>query len=764
MATANEPDSRDGVYDEIGPPLPGATDRDQVVGLATVILAMVAGLGSYLVLTGLTPIVPRTGVVLVFFAVNLLLIVAMLAIISRQVTQLRRAWIEKVAGARLHARIVALFSIIAALPALLLALAATTTFSRSIDGYFNRQTRAIVDTAMDVTNTYLEEHGSVIRTDILNMAKDLDEAAAEVQGDLAKFRALVLAQASLRDLPVAYVIDAKADVLVAAVEDVKIPYLKPPKAALDEAMAGRVPLLMPTDSYRVAALVRLNAYPDTYLFVARGVAANVMALKRRTEASIAEYEQLRQARGGLHLAHATLYFMISLTALLSAVWIGMWFAGRIVAPIRRLITASQQVARGDFDVDLPIYKGEGDLRRLSLNFNNMASQLGRQRNALVTANAQLLERRRFMEALLSGVSAGVLGLDAADTITIANRSAEALLGRDAESLVGKPLAEALPEFSPLLDSNTDPALRARPQHEVALMVGGVERTFAVRLTREAADEPSEGAVLTFDDVTDLVAAQRTSAWADIARRIAHEIKNPLTPIQLSAERIRRKYGTVIKDDREVFDKCTETIIRQVGDVARMVDEFSSFARMPKPEMADIDLRDAVRDAVLLYQMGDGAITYGLDMPQEPIELSADRRLISQALTNLIKNAGESVQSVIDSPDKPDNFKGRVETRIRRDRNSAIIEVIDNGTGLPKQGRTRLLEPYVTTKGAKGTGLGLSIVQKIIEQHGGALSLEDAPVTQENARGALVRIVLPIGRGAAARPRTVPEPAPIAEAS
>jgi two-component system, NtrC family, nitrogen regulation sensor histidine kinase NtrY len=251
-------------------------------------------------------------------------------------------------------------------------------------------------------------------------------------------------------------------------------------------------------------------------------------------------------------------------------------------------------------------------------------------------------------------------------------------------------------------------------------------------------------VLTFDDITELVTAQRTSAWADVARRIAHEIKNPLTPIQLSAERLRRKYGNVIEHDREVFDKCTETIIRQVGDVARMVDEFSSFARMPKADMAPMDLRDAVKDTVTLYQMGaSGTATVAMTLPHESVPILADRRLLAQALTNLVKNATESVQSVADSKDKPEGYKGRVDAILRFQGDTATIEVIDNGLGLPKQGRQRLLEPYVTTKGAKGTGLGLSIVQKIVEQHGGTLSLEDAPLTAERDRGALVRLSLPL---------------------
>jgi two-component system nitrogen regulation sensor histidine kinase NtrY len=463
----------------------------------------------------------------------------------------------------------------------------------------------------------------------------------------------------------------------------------------------------------------------------------VVRYLRRAQAGVADFNELRDLRNRLKFIHGLMYYMIALTALSTAIWAGLWFAGRLVAPIRRLITASQTVARGDLDVALPLNRGEGDLRLLSMNFNDMAQQLKRQRTDLLTANEELTERGRFIEAVLSGVSAGVLGVNQAGVVTIANRSAERLLGRPADSLVGTRLVEVVPEFAPLFDPTSTQRVR-RPQTELVIEVNGEERTFSTRLI----DEPGEAAVLTFDDVTDLAVAQRTSAWAEIARRLAHEIKNPLTPIQLSAERLKRKYAAAVANDREVFDKCTDTIIRQVGDVARMVDEFSSFARMPKPEMAIVDLREAVRDPVTLYQMGSAGIDVVLQQPETPMFVSADRRLVSQALTNLIKNATESVQSVIKAKDRPEHFQGRVEVVVRREHETAIIEIIDNGTGLPKQNRARLLEPYVTTKGAKGTGLGLAIVQKIVESHGGTLALEDAPVTPARPRGALVRITLP----------------------
>ncbi|KAB2917853.1 MAG: PAS domain-containing sensor histidine kinase [Hyphomicrobiaceae bacterium] len=740
--------------------LPGTGSRAFWIGLIVVSLSLISGLATYLILTGLTPIVPRNEVVLGVLFINVVLVVAMVMVIAVQAVGLWRAWKRKIAGARLHVRIVALFSLITALPALLLAIAATTTFSRSLDNWFNRQTTSIVMNSLDVAHAYLEEHGQVIRTDIVNMAKDLDDAAPEVAADPRKFRDLMFAQAGLRDLPVAYVVDSKGTVKVAALEDEKIPYVAPPEHLIRAAEGGQVPLLMPVNTFRVAAIAKLHAYPDSYLYVARGVSPKVVVHLRRTEAGVAEYEQLRQRRGGLKFAHGLMYFMISLTALLAAVWVGLWFAGLLVAPIRRLIAAAQQVARGNLKVVLPIRRGEGDLRRLSMNFNYMTQELERQRTDLVTANSQLTERRRFMEAVLSGVSAGVIGLDRNGRITLANRSAEKLLSRGEEQLVGRELAEAVPEFAALVEEAHDPNAKTRPQHQVTLNIAGDERNFSVRVTREAQGGDDQGSVVTFDDVTELVAAQRTSAWADVARRIAHEIKNPLTPIQLSAERIRRKYGKVITEDRETFDRCTETIIRQVGDVARMVDEFSSFARTPKAEMAEEDIREVVRDPVFLFQMGTGDVTFDTKLGKEPIIVSCDRRLISQAVTNLVKNATEAVQAYAASPGAEPGYHGRVETIVRRNGNRVEIEVIDNGPGLPKHNRNRLLEPYVTTKGSKGTGLGLAIVQKIVETHGGTLSLEDAPPAPGRTHGALIRLSLPAGPPSA-RHTPQQEPAPAA---
>ncbi len=749
--TSADPDlANDSVVGNGRLPFPEANPLAFWIGLTIVILSLVSGLATYLILTGLTPIVPRNDIVLAVLLINVVLIVAMIAVIGWQAIGLAKAWRDKEAGARLHIRIVGLFSIIAALPAILLAIGATTTFSRSLDSWFTSRTREIIANSLDVANAYLEEHGQVIRTDIVNMAKDLDDAADTLRNDPEQFRSQVLAHAGLRDLPAAYVIDAQGRPLVSAIEDERLPYIPPPVSVIAQAAAGHVPLLMPSNNYRVGAIARLNAYPGSYLYVVRGVSPKVMGHLRRTQAGVAEYEELRARRGGLKIAHGLMYFMISLTALLAAIWAGLWFAGRFVAPIRRLIAGAQEVSRGDLNVTLPIRRGEGDLRRLSQTFNTMTSELKTQRDALVSANEQLLERRRFIEAVLTGVSAGVLGLDRQGCITLANRSAERLLGASAEDLVGRRLNDAVPELGALFDKAEEERITYRLQHQVKLTNNnGEERILAVRFTRELEQGEEQGTVVTVDDITELVSAQRTSAWADVARRIAHEIKNPLTPIILSAERIRRKYGKVITEDREVFDKLTATIERQAGDIKSMVDEFASFARVPKPVMEQGDLRDAVQEPVILFREGHPNIRYVLDMPPEPVVGSFDRRLITQAMTNLIKNATEAVEQAAETAEP--GWSGAVEAVLRACGDRFEIEVIDNGIGLPKQNRSRLLEPYVTNKGHKGTGLGLAIVQKIVEQHEGMLALEDAPAGPQRSRGALVRITLPVRTESASRP-------------
>ena len=718
------------------------SDRAFWFGLTVVGLSIVSALASFLILTGLTAITPRNELVWAALAINSILILAMIGIIVWQGIGLRRAWKQRIAGARLHTRIVVLFSIISALPAILLAVAATTTFSRSLDGWFSTRTRAIVENSYDVAKAYVVEHGQIIRTDIVNMVRDINGSAETLKSDPEAFQNFLIGQAGLRDLTSAYIIDADGVPLAMALDDPKLPYHVPSISVIRQAEAGQVPLIMPADTYLVSAVAKIDTIPGRFLYVARGISAKVIGHLQNTEQNVDEYNRLRRAKSGLKFAHGLIYFMISMTGLLAAIWAGMWFAGRFVAPIRRLIAGAQEVSQGNLAVELPEKRGEGDLRRLSATFNHMTRKLKGQQDALVTTNSQLTERRNFIEAVLSGVSAGVVGLDSANRITLLSRSAEGLLGVSAADAIGKPLAEIVPEFAEAMQARDDGGLKAKSQHEIKKQVGDEERTFAVRITRERAGEGDVGSVVTFDDVSELVQAQRTSAWADVARRIAHEIKNPLTPIQLSAERLRNKFGKQVTENRELFETLTQTIERQTGQIKSMVDEFASFARMPQPIMADQDLRLAVQEPAVLFRESNKDIDIHLTIPPAAVRTRFDIRLISQAVTNLIKNATEAIEGYGEAQGRPADYRGDIEVRLTPAADRVAIEVIDNGVGLPKQNRARLLEPYVTTR-AKGTGLGLAIVQKIVEQHGGTLALEDAPLTETRTRGALVRMTLPL---------------------
>ena len=709
------------------------------LGLIVVVASLCSGFATYLILTGLTPIVPTHGVVVGVLLINAMLVLAMIFIIAWQVTGLWRARQRQVAGAQLHVRIVSLFSVIAVVPAIALALFASISLNRGLDHWFSVRTKSIIQNSIDVATAYLQEHGQVIRADTVAMAKDIDEAVELVRSQPQGFGNFLTAQASMRGLPIAYLIDGDGKMLATAAAVPDFPFKAPPQEAMDLAKKGQVIVIAPGQTSMVGAIKSLQNFDDTYLYVVRPVNARVLQQLRATRANVEEYQLLEQRRAGVQVAFGLMYVAIALTLLLSAIWIGMWFANRLVAPIRQLMGAAQEISGGNLAVKIDVNPADGDLAVLGSTFNTMTSELRSQRDELVGANTKLDERRRFMEAVLSGVTAGVVGVDAEGVVTLVNRSAEALL--EVKNLTGQPLAKTVPEFGAVLKRAQKQGKRLITD-QVTLRRHGSERNFAVRVTSEGTTPDAQGFVVTFDDMTELVSAQRSTAWADVARRIAHEIKNPLTPIQLSAERIRRKYGDSITKDREVFDQCTDTIIRQVSDIGRMVDEFSAFARMPKPVMERHDVREIVREAVFLFQVSRPEIAFELDLPDRPVMALSDRRLLTQAVTNLVKNASEAIDSAVEA-DAARAGNGRIVAKVRSKGDRVQITVIDNGCGLPKEDRHRLVEPYMTTR-AKGTGLGLAIVQRITEQHGGTLTLADAPKRNGKIEGASVRIDLPVG--------------------
>ena len=469
------------------------------------------------------------------------------------------------------------------------------------------------------------------------------------------------------------------------------------------------------------------------LYIARVLDPRVLAQLRATQAGVAHYADLAARRIGIQIAFGLMFTVIALIVLLSAVWIGLNFANYLVAPIRRLIGAAQIVATGNLFVQVPTRRSEGDLAQLGQTFNKMTQELRTQRDDIVRARDLIDSRRRFTEAVLAGASAGVIGVDAESCVSILNRSAERLIGRTEAEALGKPLSEMVPELSELFTTARESPQRL-VQGQVTINRAGRERNLSVRVTSEQSGSQERGYVVTLDDITELVTAQRTSAWADVARRIAHEIKNPLTPIQLSAERLRRKYAAMIKEDGGIFQQCTDTIVRQVDDIKRMVDEFSRFARMPKPVMAQEDVADAVRQVVFLQRVGNADIDIDVEIAEDPMLARFDRRLISQALTNIIKNATEAIAAVPSA----ELGRGRIRVCAGREGEDVVIDVIDNGIGLPKENRRRLLEPYVTTR-EKGTGLGLAIVGRILEEHGGRIELADAAERIPGQRGAWMRL-------------------------
>jgi two-component system nitrogen regulation sensor histidine kinase NtrY len=706
------------------------------LGLALVLLALATTAITFLVLTGLTPYEPTHQVVVTLLGVNVGFGLALVVLIGIEIVGLMRARRRGQAGAALHMRIIGLFSIVAAMPALFVAAIAFITLDRGLDNWFSTRVRGIVETSLIVANAYVQEQGRLIKGEALAMAADVNRAQPVYVTDPERFVQYLKAQGTIRGLPGAMLMTKQREVTDRADILIGVDFPLPPQDAVNDADTEEAVVIAPGSKNVMGAVVKLSAYEDRYLFVARPFDVKVAQYLRETQEGATQYRALEERRFGVQVAFALMFVTIALVVLLAAIWIGLAFANRLVEPIRRLINAADQVSAGNLYVRVPVESKTGDLASLGDTFNNMTDTLRSQRNDLLSANDLLDSRRRFMEAVLSGVSTGVIGIDEAGAVTVLNPFAERLLAARETAPIGKPLAEIVPELAPYLAD----ALAGRSrlvQGQITLVRDGRERNVNVRVTSEQSSMREHGYVVTLDDITELVLAQRTSAWADVARRIAHEIKNPLTPIQLSAERIRRKYGRVITEDREVFDQCTDTIVRQVDDIKRMVDEFSSFARMPKPAIERDDLGEMVKQVVFLMRVGNPEIIFDFEAPSDPLVAKFDRRLLSQAVTNILKNATEAIAGVAEA----ERGQGHVTVSVVRNGTNVVIEVIDNGIGLPKENRQRLLEPYVTTR-EKGTGLGLAIVGRIMEEHGGGIELFDAPAVAAGGRGAMMRLWFP----------------------
>jgi two-component system nitrogen regulation sensor histidine kinase NtrY len=708
--------------------------------MVAVSLSLVSSLVSFLFLTGALPYEPTPSLIQATLAINIAFVSALVVAVILEVWRLASAWRQRRAAAGLHLRIMALFSIIAVLPAALVAAASALILDQGLDRWFETRTRQVVDNSLIVASAYMQEHARVLRGDMIGMATAIDAARTLYDSEPIRFESFMRTQATLRGIQGAYLLQPDGTVIIRTELDPDRQLIMPPAQALAEAANGPPVLISPGESNQVGGILKLIAYDDVYLYVVRSLDPQVLSNLRLARESAVEYRQLEESRGGVQMAFGVLFAGFSLVLLLAAIYLGLAFANGLVAPIRRLITAAGEVADGNLHVRVPVATRDDDLASLGRTFNKMTTELGTQRDELLAANDQVDRRRRFTEAVLSGVTPAVVGVTNEGKVSLVNRSATLLLSLDEEKIVGRQLTDEVPELEPLLAAAIKDDARVQ-QGTVILMRGGLELTVSARIASDRSPDREHGYVVTLDDISDLVMAQRASAWGDVARRIAHEIKNPLTPIQLSAERIRRRFGKVVVEDRAIFDQCVDTIVRQVGDIGRMVDEFSAFARMPKATMEAVDLRDAIREAVFLQSVAHPETAYDLSLPEDPMIGRFDNRLLSQAMTNLVKNASEAIAAL----PAEDRLDPRVEVAARMEGGSWVIDVIDNGIGLPQDNRHRLLEPYMTTR-EKGTGLGLAIVRKVVEEHRGRIDLLDAPAVATGGRGAMVRVILPAGLG------------------
>lgn len=673
--------------------------------------------------------------VLFILLANLVLIGGLAAVIGGRVLRLTRNRNDP--GSRLHLRFVTLFSLVAVVPAVLIALVFGVLVNRGVDQWFSTNVRSAVENGAEIGRAYVADVGAGLEVDLETMSTELGGVRSLFDNRIQFSRAL----AQIGDFfgyPALYILNSDGEVLASGEQPDAPPYVAPPREAFETVAAGEVaPTTVTENPDMVRALYPLSDYGHAYLYVVRPLAPGLIQRMRNGEESIAAYRAAEESRARIQAAFALSYLETALLVLVGAVWLAMSAASSISAPIGRLVKAADQVAGGDLSARVDNTGAPSDLIVLSEAFNRMTGDIMTQQAALKTASDDAQGRSRFIETVLSGVSAGVIGLDRMGRISAINDSASQLLAIDEADVQGRLLAEVAPELAELSER-----AEAHIEEDIDVSRAGEARRLRVRIEGGQGGEM----VLTFDDITRLVTAQRNAAWRDVARRIAHEIKNPLTPIQLSAERLRRKYRSQVSDDVEVFDRCTETIIRQVGDIGRMVDEFSSFARMPAPRFTRENPAEMLREAVFAQRVAAADIVVELIEPLPDAILQCDGRMVGQALANILKNAGEAVSARRMRDTAPTEATGII-ARLTVEGGIATFVIEDDGVGLPAKDRDRLTEPYVTTR-EKGTGLGLAIVKRICEDHGGELKLADA----ETLSGARVCLIFPLTQDSKAAQR------------
>ncbi|WP_158963761.1 sensor histidine kinase NtrY-like [Chachezhania sediminis] len=679
---------------------------------------------------------------------DLVYVLVVAALVLGQVGRLLIARRAQSAGSRLHLRLIGVFTLLALIPTITVAVFAGLTINIGLEGWFSDRVRNVVGSSLAAAQAYKSELTDGLSEDAQALANFLDrERSRTFFMDSGRIRQLLGTGQNLvqRGLKEAFVIDSAGEVRARGEGSYLFDFERPSRADIDIARDEGLVIIEDWNNNEFRALVRLTAFVDRFLYISRTVDGQILNLLDETQETVRLYQQLEQERGRVLFNFGLLYVGFALILILAAVWLGLWFAERLSRPVGRLTDAAQKVGAGDLDVRVPEESGDDEISMLGRYFNQMTRQLKAQRQTLLDNTRQIEDRRRLFDSVLSSVTSGVVGLDSDGRVTFVNRSARRLLDWDGADHATS-LAVAVPEFGPLFENmKADRAESVQGSVKVT-RAGRLENLLVRVAVRRGAGGDLDGYVVAFDDVTDLVSAQRMAAWGDVARRIAHEIKNPLTPIQLSAERIKRKFAPMVGEDSDRLEAMTDVIVRQTGDLRRIVDEFSKFARMPEPDRRSEDVKALVEAAVLLQQHGQPGVEISADLPGGSIVADVDATMLSQALTNLIKNAGEAIET-LKQKGAPEGHVPRIRVTLRRIDDghfgSAEITIADNGVGLPED-RARLFEPYVTTRDA-GTGLGLPIVKKIIEEHGGTLTLEDAPPLQDDQphRGAMAVIRLPL---------------------
>ncbi|MCK6417447.1 MAG: PAS domain-containing sensor histidine kinase [Alphaproteobacteria bacterium] len=712
------------------------------------ILITVLGLATYAAFNEMPPFGKDPKNVLWVLNIDLVALLLLLALVAQRVVALWLSRRRGLAGSHLHVRLVYIFSLLAAVPAIIMTVFAALFFHFGVQAWFSERVRTAVFESQAVAESYLAEHKQVIRADILAMANDLDRQAALLVSNDEAFSRVLQTQSVLRNLSEVVVFDSRGNVLSRSGLTFSLEFDLVPDYALTQAREGDVVVMTGTQDDRVRALVKLANFSDAYLFVGRMVDPDVLSHLSATKEASEDYQSLENKITDLQLSVTLIFIVVGLLLLSSATWFGLILARQLVSPIGTLVSAVERVRLGELTVRVPEESGLPEFDTLARAFNRMTRQIAEQQGALLEANQQIDDRRRLIESVLTGVSSGVIGVDTAGVINLANASASALLHHAKADLSGKQLRDIIPEFLPLLEQAHEKPQRMLQADIAYHREGSPRQILLVRIVIERLGDQEAGAIITFDDITDLQSAQRKAAWADVARRIAHEIKNPLTPIQLSAERLRRKYLEQIKTDPEIFAQCTETIVKNVEDIGRMVNEFSAFARMPEPVMAWEMLGQTIDETLFLQRQAHPDVQFDFQRPQgKDIAARIDARQIRQALTNLLQNALDSIQ-MRREVQPSDQTPARIQIIAgARDPDMLYIAVSDNGLGFPPSVDTKhLVEPYVTHK-PKGTGLGLAIVKKIMEDHNGDVMM-GAPdwlrtqTSWTDLRGATIVLLLP----------------------